>query len=62
MKIILMLKTVELLGRNNQNFTKMLYSGVVQHTVVKNKLLTKVDAPKNRLAHENRCIKRASQL
>ena len=30
MKIILMLKTVELLGRNNQNFTKMLYSGVVQ--------------------------------
>ena len=28
MKIILMLKTVELLGRNNQNFTKMLYSGL----------------------------------
>ena len=31
-------------------------------TVFKNKLLTKVDAPKNRLAHENRCIKRPSQL
>ena len=27
-------------------------------TVFKNKLLTKVDAPKNQLAHENRCIKR----
>ena len=31
-------------------------------TMFKNKLLTKVDAPKNRLAHENRCIKRPSQL
>ena len=31
-------------------------------TVFKNKLLTKVDAPKNQLAHENRCIKRPSQL
>ena len=28
----------------------------------KNKLLTKVDAPKNQLAHENRCIKRPRQL
>ena len=31
-------------------------------TVFKNKLLTKVDAPKNWLAHENHCIKRPSQL
>ena len=31
-------------------------------TVFKNKLLTKVDAPKNQLAHENHCIKRPSQL
>ena len=31
-------------------------------TVFKNKLLTKVDAPKNGLAHENHCIKRPSQL
>ena len=33
-----------------------------QSTVFKNKLLTKVHAPKNRLAHENHCIKRPSQL
>ena len=31
-------------------------------TMFKNKLLTKVDAPKNWLAHENHCIKRPSQL
>ena len=31
-------------------------------TVFKNKLLTNFDAPKNRIAHENRCIKRPSHL
>ena len=35
---------------------------VIFCTLFKNKLLSKVNAPKNRLAHENRCIKRPSQL
>ena len=51
-----------LLGPRNNLVDHLEKRGTVTITVFKNKLLTKVDAPKNRLAHENRCIKRPSQL